>query len=153
MGDGFSGSVLALMRHGGYLYAGGSFANASLAITNLARWTGSAWVPFGTGADKPVRDLLWDGVNLYAGGDFASINGVAANRVAKWNGTTWSALGAGVQGFTVGTSQGVSKMAFDSRGRLFIAGNFNQVDGVGPATSPAGMVPSGSPWGAPPARA
>jgi hypothetical protein len=131
MGDGFSGSVLALARHGGYLYAGGSFTNASLAITNLARWTGSAWVPVGTGANMPVRDLLSDGVNLYAGGDFTSINGVAANRVAKWNGTAWSALGLGVQGFGVGVKPGVYKMAFDSRGRLFIAGNFNQVDGVG----------------------
>lgn len=36
--------------------------------------------------------------NIYAGGDFSSVNGVSANRVAKWNGSIWSAMGSGVNG-------------------------------------------------------
>jgi hypothetical protein len=131
MGNRFAGSVSALVRYGGYLYAGGSFTNANLAITNFAKWDGSVWSAVGTGANGTVRDLLSDGTNLYAGGDFTQINGVAANRIAKWNGLNWSSLGAGVQGFGAGASPGVYKMAFDTSGRLFAAGNFNQVNGVG----------------------
>jgi hypothetical protein len=33
---------------------------------------------------------------LYAGGTFVSAGGVTVNRIAKWNGTAWSALGTGV---------------------------------------------------------
>src|SRR5688572_22774474 len=37
-----------------------------------------------------------DGPVLYAGGDFTTAGGVAANRIAKWNGSNWSALGSGM---------------------------------------------------------
>lgn len=36
--------------------------------------------------------------NIYAGGAFTSVNGVTANRVAKWNGSVWTSLGSGVDG-------------------------------------------------------
>jgi len=36
------------------------------------------------------------GPALYAGGNFTIAGGVAANRVAKWNGSSWSSLGSGV---------------------------------------------------------
>ncbi|HEX4644171.1 MAG TPA: hypothetical protein VH598_01030, partial [Verrucomicrobiae bacterium] len=131
MGNPFAGTVSSLARYGGYLYAGGGFTNASLGITNLAKWDGNAWSAVGTGANRTVRDLLSDGVNLYVGGDFTLINGVAANRIVKWDGLNWSPLGSGVQGFGAGASPGVYKMAFDNLGRLIVAGNFNQVGGVG----------------------
>ncbi|PYJ98922.1 MAG: hypothetical protein DME23_10800 [Verrucomicrobia bacterium] len=131
MGNGFAGSVLALARYGGYLYAGGDFTDASLAITNLAKWDGSAWSAVGTGANQTVRDLLSDGANLYVGGDFTEIDSVTANRIVKWDGANWLPLGDGVQGFGAGAAPGVYKMALDAKGRLFIAGNFNQVSGVG----------------------
>jgi len=35
------------------------------------------------------------GPALYAGGDFTTAGGVAANRIAKWNGSSWSQLGSG----------------------------------------------------------
>src|SRR3990170_1760578 len=34
--------------------------------------------------------------SVYASGAFTTIGGVAANRIAKWNGTSWSALGSGL---------------------------------------------------------
>ncbi len=37
----------------------------------------------------------WSG-NLYVGGDFTGIGTVLANRIAKWNGSTWSAFGSGM---------------------------------------------------------
>ncbi len=39
------------------------------------------------------------GPELYAGGNFTSAGGVTANRIAKWNGKSWSALGSGTNGF------------------------------------------------------
>ena len=36
--------------------------------------------------------------NMYVAGDFTSIGGVSANRIAKWDGTRWSALGTGLNG-------------------------------------------------------
>jgi hypothetical protein len=38
------------------------------------------------------------GTDLYAGGSFTTAGGVAANHIAKWNGSTWSALGSGLDG-------------------------------------------------------
>jgi len=36
------------------------------------------------------------GGNLYAGGSFTTAGGHAANSIAKWDGSTWSALGSGM---------------------------------------------------------
>ena len=33
---------------------------------------------------------------MYAGGDFTTAGGSAANRIAKWNGSSWSSLGSGM---------------------------------------------------------
>src|ERR1043166_785493 len=131
LGNGLPNNVLALAKYGGYLYAGGSFTNAALGITNLAKWDGTAWSAVGTGANQAVQDLVSDGANLYVGGAFTKIAGQAINRIAKWDGINWSSFGAGIQGFGVAASPGVYKMTFDAQGRLYIAGNFNQVDGVG----------------------
>ena len=43
-----------------------------------------------------VYALAWDGTNLYAGGYFTTAGGAGANRIAKWNGSSWSALGTGM---------------------------------------------------------
>ena len=36
------------------------------------------------------------GPALFAGGEFTTAGGVSANRIAKWDGTSWSALGSGL---------------------------------------------------------
>ena len=36
------------------------------------------------------------GDDLYAGGYFATAGGVTVNSIAKWNGSSWSALGSGI---------------------------------------------------------
>ena len=37
--------------------------------------------------------------DLYAGGYFTTAGGAAANYVAKWNGSAWSALGSGMNNY------------------------------------------------------
>jgi hypothetical protein len=71
-----------------------------------------------------VRALVVDGSgNLYAGGQFTTAGGVAANRIAKWNGSSWSALGTGMDGT-------VYALALDPAGNLIAGGAFPKAGGL-----------------------
>src|SRR5688572_6173754 len=51
------------------------------------------------GADNWVRAAVADdNGDLYFGGNFIVAGSVIANRVAKWDGSTWKPLGSGVNG-------------------------------------------------------
>src|SRR5439155_155553 len=66
------------------------------------------------------------GPALHAGGFFTSAGGVAANNIARWDGTSWSPLGSGV---SAQTGDPVSALAvFD--------------DGTGPKLYAGGGVPA-----------
>jgi hypothetical protein len=121
----------------GQLYAGGSFTNASnVAATNLARWDGSTWSQIGGGvagagsafSGSPVSTLQFLGNDLYVGGNFTTVGGnVSALNVARWNGSSWSALGTGVKGPP--NSAAVSALA--SLGTdLYATGNFTNAGGL-----------------------
>ena len=58
--------------------------------------------------------------NLYAGGSFTTAGGVTVNRIAKWNGTAWSALGSGL-------NSTVNALAVDSSDNVYMGGLFNTV--------------------------
>ncbi|MBL8860406.1 MAG: hypothetical protein JNK02_00195 [Planctomycetes bacterium] len=81
------------------LYVGGG--TTAFASSGVLRWTGSAWVSVGpaTGSSTP-RDLVvhddGSGPALYAGGSFTAIGGITAYHVARWDGTTWAPVGAGI---------------------------------------------------------
>ncbi len=89
------------------LVVGGAFTMAGgTAAARIAKWTGSAWVPMGSGLNGPVwalRAFDEDGAgpgaeSLYVGGSFTQAGGLAANRIARWSGGTWSALSTGTNG-------------------------------------------------------
>jgi hypothetical protein len=44
----------------------------------------------------PVYALTVYNDELIAGGDFTTVGGVSASRIARWNGTTWQPLGSGM---------------------------------------------------------
>jgi hypothetical protein len=46
-----------------------------------------------------VNALAVSGSTLYAGSEFTTAGGVAANYIAQWNGSTWSALGSGMNSY------------------------------------------------------
>jgi hypothetical protein len=71
-----------------------------------------------------VYALAWDGTNLYAGGNFTTAGGGSANRIAKWNGSAWSALGTGMESNTT-----VNALAWDGT-NLYAGGNFTTAGGV-----------------------
>ena len=65
-----------------------------------------------------VRALVKDSAgNLYVGGSFYYAGGVAANGIAVWDGTQWSALGSGVDAQ-------VSALTVVGPGNLFAGGQF-----------------------------
>lgn len=107
---------------------------AAACIPSHAQFCEPEWTPMGTGTAaggvNAVRSMMVydDGMGpaLYIGGQFTSINGVAATNIAKWNGTTWSAVGGGVNG-TVFTMS-----VYDSGAgpELYAAGSFTQAGGA-----------------------
>ncbi|MCP4899313.1 MAG: hypothetical protein GY906_20305, partial [bacterium] len=125
--------------NGEALYAGGDFTTANGATVNrVARWDGTSWStlsgPSGIGLNEPVHKLaVYDDGNgeaLYAGGEFTSAGGVTVNRIAKWDGTSWSAL-SGPSG--AGVSDSVYGLAVYDDGNgagLYAGGAFTTASGV-----------------------
>ena len=56
------------------------------------------WSAIGTSLNALARSIAvsLDGNTVYAGGDFTQAGGVNANKIARWNGSSWSAMGAGL---------------------------------------------------------
>jgi hypothetical protein len=88
------------------LYAGGEFDRIGrVSARNLAMWDGQTWSEVAGGVSGPLgtqvdclRVLdLGDGPALYAGGDFVYAGDVRANGITRWDGSAWSALGAGFE--------------------------------------------------------
>jgi trimeric autotransporter adhesin len=91
------------------LYAGGFFTTAGgVPASFIAKWNGTSWSSLGTGSANGVfgplpyvyaltvfDDGSGGGPALYVGGSFTTAGGLPANRIAKWNGVSWSPLTAG----------------------------------------------------------
>lgn len=123
-GIGSGSYVYALAADGsGNLYVGGDFDDAGgVAAKNIAKWNGSSWSALGAGVervgDAMVLALVIDGSgNLYAGGSFFTAGELAANNVAKWDGSSWSSLG--------GETEVPRALAMDELGNLYAGGWFD----------------------------
>ncbi|MEO1085277.1 MAG: hypothetical protein AAFY88_13645, partial [Acidobacteriota bacterium] len=84
------------------LYVGGVFSVADgVAVDGIARWDGEAWTPVGEVGDPAVDTevlalAVFDdgsGPALYAGGEFTEIAGQPIEGIARWDGSSWSAVG------------------------------------------------------------
>jgi hypothetical protein len=101
-------AVYTLLVSGADLYVGGSFKDAAgiRAADMVARWDGTAWSALGADStgngaihDFQVKTLAFAGTDLYAGGWFSDAAGIdAADYLARWDGHSWSAVGAGTSG-------------------------------------------------------
>jgi len=106
LSSGMNGTVRALAVSATNLYAGGDFTTAGgVTVNYIAKWNGNSWSTLGSGLGGVasyygrVNALVVSGTDLYAGGYFTIAGGMAAKRIAKWNGSTWSALGSGMDGY------------------------------------------------------
>lgn len=140
--------VYALVMLGSDLYAGGRFTTAGgVAAKSIAKWNGGSWSALGSGMDTGilypaiVSALAVSGSEVYAGGYFATAGGVAAGSMAKWNGSSWSALGSGLNA----TSFTAVKALAVSGAGLYAGGGFTAAGGL-PATGIAKW--NGASWSA-----
>src|SRR6266478_97630 len=97
---------------------------------------------FGTGGGDPyygprVEALAVLGSDVYAGGLFTTAGGSAANYIAKWNGSSWSAVGSGMDYFVYALAVSGSV--------LYVGGQFTTAGGSA-ATNIAKW--NGSSWSA-----
>ncbi len=116
------------------------FAPESLTNPGNENWASSF---FGSGVSSWVWALAFDSSgNLYAGGDFSSAGNCnsGCSRIAKWNGSTWSALGTGM-------NNRVLAIAFDGSGNLYAGGDFTT---AGTCTTGCNRIAkwNGSTWSA-----
>lgn len=126
------------------LFAGGDFQTAGGApASHIAKWDGSNWSTLGTGITGNSPPLLFvaveamtvyddgTGDQLYVGGMFNVAGGVSANRIAKWDGVSWAALGTGINpGTTFGFVNALTVFDDGSGAALYVGGSFYNALGV-----------------------
>jgi cysteine-rich repeat protein len=127
--SGTNGDVRALRASGSELYVGGEFTTAGGAVANrIVKWDGMSWSPLyvgptGLGMSHGVYAVAVSGSDVYVAGDFDTAGDVPANRIAKWDGTGWSPLGAGIDGLLVHALAA-------SGSELYAGGGFSTAGGV-----------------------
>jgi len=135
LGSGLQGAngnypgVSRLAMSGTTLYAVGYFAKPGGTVADgIAKWNGSSWSTLGSGlAGAPGNDpwvtaVAASGSIAYAAGGFSSAGAVAADGLAKWNGSTWSALAPA--GAPAGSVSGAVTTMAVSGTNLYVGGEF-----------------------------
>lgn len=139
---GLNNNVFALANDGSTVYAGGAFfdANGFAQADYIAQWVGSSWFPVGSdlagsggACNNAVNSIAVSGGNVYVGGFFTNMAGLPkADKVAKWDGSGWSALGsniAGTDGAIAATIRSVAVSGTD----VYVGGDFTDAAGIAQA--------------------
>lgn len=129
LGDLDKAANVSLMRiYDDKLYVVGQFERANRKLANnIAVWDGTAWSTLGRGVDGKVYDICKVGNDLYVAGDFTFVDkgssneGIKANRIAKWDGTKWSAIAP------VAVDRTIYALATDGK-NLYMGGNFTKIN-------------------------
>jgi hypothetical protein len=88
-------SVNALASYNGDLVVAGNFDSVDgVPASFIVRWTGTGWVPLGSGTNAIVCALAVFNGDLIAAGEFSVAGGVPASHVARWNGSSWTSIGS-----------------------------------------------------------
>jgi trimeric autotransporter adhesin len=134
MGYGVDSTVSAIDVDSSEVYVGGSFTNAlnapgfPILVNNIAQWdSGQGWLPLGSGVNNTVAAIAVSGGNLYAGGSFTNASGVTANRIAMWNGSSWSSLGTGTAN---GLGNGSVSAILVDGSDVYVGGTFTNAGGA-----------------------
>lgn len=125
-------NVKSIVEQDGKIYVCGNFSSiGDTSYNSLAMWDGERWSRVGvdsrrengvtTATQLPGTiycATLSPTGELIIGGSFANAGGVACNNIAKWDGTTFSPIGEGVNG----SVNAITYVGND----LYIGGNFTQ---------------------------
>lgn len=123
--------IRALKRIGNKLWVGGNingFGNSLSKGIGVFDLVTKTWTTFGTGlsgSGSPMVNAIevFQG-EVYIGGSFSSIDGVAANHLAKWDGTSWSAVAT----FPTTYSDAVDAFYNQGDSLLYIGGQINSLN-------------------------
>lgn len=152
---GGSGALAAVDAGGGpvlYADAGLVYLNTQSASVSggIVRWNVASWTALPGELDGRAEAFAaFDsgaGPQLHAGGTFATIDGVALNGVARFDGAQWHALAGGVtqNGFP-GSAHALLVHDFGAGPRLVVGGDF---DAAGGASARHVAVWDGASWSA-----
>src|SRR5262245_36972647 len=101
------------------------FASAhTAAAATSGGWSnlGTSGVPGSAPLNAPVFSMTRVGTNLYIGGSFTDAGGIgAADRLARWDGNAWHAVGAGLNGE-------IRSIVLDGT-KVYVAGAFQDASG------------------------
>ncbi|RKZ12892.1 hypothetical protein DRQ53_14155, partial [bacterium] len=110
------------------VYVAGDFSDAGgVPAENIARWDGANWNALGGGLTHSFQNTVVfameeQGGTIYAGGKFTDAGGAPAANIAMWDGSTWSALGSGMDDIVF------SVVAHG--GDIYAGGDFSSAGGV-----------------------
>ncbi len=148
--DGSLGRPFAMLVYddgtGPALYVGGVFDEApgGVPAKNIAKWDGTVWSALGPGLGNA---LLWppdevrtlerfdddSGPLLYAGGSFNNSGTTQVRNIARWDGSSWSRLGNGLESVDEPDGRrGGAEVMEVYNGELWVGGQFEQ-----PASEPS----------------
>ncbi len=144
LGTGTDDRVYALTVYddgsGPALFAGGWFDKAGgVPVKGIAKWNGHSWSalsgPLGTGTSgsRVYALAVYDdgsGPALYVGGSFVIAGGVVAESIARWDGSTWSALPGGGIDFSNDTVWALTVYDDGSGPYLYVGGSFDHAGGA-----------------------
>ncbi len=149
------------------LYIGGGFDNiAGQPAGCIAQWDGTTLTPLAptmtlVGINPLVTAMtVFDdgqggGEQLYIGGRFSAVGGVAANMIARWNGSVWTPVGTNLTPrLATGEIDGMVVWDDGSGPALYVGGINFQVNGVsysvakwnGLTWTPVGQNLAGRTW-------
>jgi hypothetical protein len=101
----FSVFGLTVLPNGDLVAAGDFTAIGTVPALGVARWDGTNWSQLASGAGAlgggnldVLAAVSMPNGDLVVGGRFTTIGGILAQRIARWNGSTWSSIGAGLPG-------------------------------------------------------
>jgi hypothetical protein len=115
------GLAVATMPNGGVL-AAGRFTIGGVTSDYVARWDTFFWTILGPAFNANVRTVFAVGnSDFVVGGDFTSAGATAATRIARWNGSAWSAMGSGLDAAPIA----ITAIA----GEIVVGGSFTQAGG------------------------
>lgn len=97
-------------------------------VTNVAYSQIMDWTGLSQTVNNNINSLIQYNSKLIVGGSFTIAGGLPANKIASYDGTSWSALGSGIKGAWSGSN--VYELATFNN-ELYAAGQFDSAGSVG----------------------
>jgi hypothetical protein len=111
----------------------------------LARLDGAAFTTIEDGFDAPVLQLDIAGTSdVIAAGTFTKVGALDASRIARWDGTTWRPLGAGLPGMVTAIARHGTRVyasTFEEGNGAFLLGEYDGTTWKELATPASGLTP------------